>query len=87
MFAEDICCLPEGFTAYHHIGLYAYRALFLKRFSTLKRSPIERFESLEQLRAMWHGYKIAVAVLPENLPAGVDTQEDLERVRSVFPNR
>ena len=86
-FAEDKSCLPEGFTAYHHIGLYAYRALFLKRFSTLKRSPIERFESLEQLRAMWYGYKIAVAVLPENLPAGVDTQEDLERVRSVFPNR
>ena len=70
-----------------HIGLYAYRALFLKRFSTLKRSPIERFESLEQLRAMWYGYKIAVTVLPENLPAGVDTQEDLERVRSAFLNR
>ena len=86
-FAQDKSSLPEGLTAYHHIGLYAYRALFLKRFSTLKRSPIERFESLEQLRAMWYGYKIAVTVLPENLPAGVDTQEDLERVRSVFLNR
>lgn len=86
-FAQDKSSLPEGLTAYHHIGLYAYRALFLKRFSTLKRSPIERFESLEQLRAMWYGYKIAVTVLPENLPAGVDTQEDLERVRSAFLNR
>ena len=86
-FAQDKSSLPEGLTAYHHIGLYAYRALFLKRFSTLKRSPIERFESLEQLRAMWYGYKIAVTVLPENLPAGVDTQADLERVRSVFLNR
>lgn len=86
-FAQDKSSLPEGLTAYHHIGLYAYRALFLKRFSTLKRSPIERFESLEQLRAMWYDYKIAVTVLPENLPAGVDTQEDLERVRSAFLNR
>ena len=86
-FAKDKSRLPEDFTAYHHIGLYAYRAVFLKRFSTLKRAPIERFESLEQLRAMWHGYKIAVAVLPENLPAGVDTQEDLVRVRAVFAQR
>ena len=83
-FAKDRTHLPEGFTAYHHVGLYAYRALFLKRFSTLTRAPIERFESLEQLRAMWHGYKIAVAILEGTPPAGVDTAEDLERVRSVF---
>ncbi len=83
-FAKDKTKLPEGFTAYHHIGLYAYRAHFLKHFSSLERAPIERFESLEQLRAMWHGYKIAVAILEKNLPAGVDTQEDLDRVRAVF---
>lgn len=83
-FAQDKTRLPDGFTAYHHIGLYAYRSLFLKQFSSLSRAPCECFESLEQLRAMWHGYRIAVTVLESNLPAGVDTQEDLDRVRSVF---
>ncbi len=86
-FAKDKTKLPDGFAAYHHIGLYAYRAHFLKRFSSLARAPIERFESLEQLRAMWHGYKIAVAILEKNLPAGVDTEADLERVRAVFAKK
>ena len=76
--------LPAGLPAYHHIGLYAYRAGFLKAFPTLERAPIEAFESLEQLRALWHGYAIRVIVLEENLPAGVDTFEDLERVRKIF---
>ena len=76
--------LPEGFCALHHIGLYAYRASFLAKFPTLAQSPIESLESLEQLRAMWYGYRIAVTVLEENLPAGVDTAEDLERVRNVW---
>ena len=76
--------LPEGLPAYHHIGLYAYRAGFLKAFPALERAPIEAFESLEQLRALWHGYAIRVIVLKENLPAGVDTKEDLERVRKIF---
>ncbi len=76
--------MPEGHGALHHIGLYAYRAGFLAKFPTLERAPIEASESLEQLRAMWHGYKIAVMVLPDDLPAGVDTQEDLDRVRAIW---
>lgn len=77
---------PEGFTALHHIGIYAYRASFLSDFPKLSRAPIEATESLEQLRAMWHGYGITVLTLAENLPAGVDTAEDLERVRAAWPN-
>lgn len=83
-FRKDDQRLPEDFSALHHIGLYAYRASFLKLFPTLERAPIEALESLEQLRAMWHGHKIAVAILKENLPAGVDTEEDLERVRQIW---
>ncbi len=78
--------MPKGHLALHHIGLYAYRAEFLAKFPTLERAPIEASESLEQLRAMWHGYKIAVMVLPDDLPAGVDTQEDLDRVRALWNN-
>jgi len=78
--------MPEGHGALHHIGLYAYRAEFLAKFPALERAPIEASESLEQLRAMWHGYKIAVMVLPDDLPAGVDTQEDLDRVRALWNN-
>ncbi|MEW5944139.1 MAG: 3-deoxy-manno-octulosonate cytidylyltransferase [Pseudomonadota bacterium] len=75
---------PEGLPAYRHIGIYAYRANFLKLYSGLKPAAIEQFEALEQLRAMWHGYKISVA-LTENAPAaGVDTEEDLLNVRRLF---
>ena len=84
-FTDGQKALPQGFTALHHIGIYAYRVAFLKRFPALTRAPIEAAESLEQLRAMWHGYKIAVTVLSANLPAGVDTAEDLERVRRLWP--
>ena len=84
-FKDGQKALPQGFTALHHIGIYAYRVAFLKRFPALTRAPIEAAESLEQLRAMWHGYKIAVTVLSANLPAGVDTAEDLERVRRLWP--
>ena len=83
-FKTDRTKLPEGLPAYHHIGLYAYRAGFLKAFPKLTPAPIEKFESLEQLRALWHGYRISVMVLNENLPSGVDTAEDLERVRAVY---
>lgn len=79
--------LPEGFSALHHLGLYAYRVGFLKRFPTLPQAPIEKLESLEQLRALYYGERIAVFVLDEALPAGVDTEEDLERVRRVFAER
>jgi 3-deoxy-manno-octulosonate cytidylyltransferase (CMP-KDO synthetase) len=69
--------------AMRHIGIYAYRAGFLRAYPQLERSPLELLESLEQLRALWHGYRIAVELTPEQPPAGVDTPEDLQRVRSI----
>ena len=66
---------------YRHAGIYAYRARFLKDFSSMKPSPLERTEALEQLRALWHGYRIAVAVSKSAIPPGVDTPQDLEVVR------
>ncbi len=83
-FAADRSTLPAGLPAYRHIGLYAYRAGFLKRYSSLAPSPLEQWEALEQLRAMAHGFPIQVMVLDHAPPAGVDTAEDLERVRRVF---
>jgi len=63
----------------HHIGLYAYRARFLKQFSKLSQSSLEKTESLEQLRAMSHGYKIVVKKAIKAMPHGIDTQEDIAR--------
>lgn len=83
-FAQSREALPAGFPALHHIGIYAYRAAFLKRFTSLTPSPLEQAESLEQLRALHHGFEIAVAVWPEPIEAGVDTPADLERVRRLF---
>lgn len=76
--------LPDGLPVFRHIGLYAYRAGFLRQYAGLTPAPIERFESLEQLRVLWHGYKISVAV--SELPAqpGVDTAEDLAMVRQLW---
>lgn len=70
-----------------HIGIYAYRASFLRQFPQLAQAPIERTESLEQLRAMWHGYRIAVHVTQHAPGPGVDTPEDLERVRLSFATK
>jgi 3-deoxy-manno-octulosonate cytidylyltransferase (CMP-KDO synthetase) len=67
-----------------HIGIYAYRAGFLRRFPLLEPAPIERTESLEQLRVMWHGEHIAVHVSKTVPGPGVDTPEDLARVRAAF---
>jgi 3-deoxy-manno-octulosonate cytidylyltransferase (CMP-KDO synthetase) len=64
-----------------HIGIYGYRAGFLAQFPHLPPAPIESLESLEQLRALWHGFKIAVHVTPNAPGPGVDTPEDLERMR------
>jgi len=73
--------LPAGLPALRHVGLYAYRAGFLLRFPGLFRPPLEAHENLEQLRALYHGSRIAVVQLPGALPGGVDTPADLERVR------
>jgi 3-deoxy-manno-octulosonate cytidylyltransferase (CMP-KDO synthetase) len=80
-FAADRGNLPSGFPAYRHIGLYGYRVRFLDRYASLAPLPAERFEALEQLRALGHGHRIAVALWDKPLEAGVDTPDDLERVR------
>lgn len=67
-----------------HIGLYSYRAAFLRRFPGLQAAPLERTESLEQLRVLWHGFRIAVHVTPLAPASGVDTPEDLARIRLTF---
>ena len=67
-----------------HIGIYGYRVGFLCRFPTLAQAPMEVTESLEQLRALWHGYRIAVHITDHPPGAGVDTPEDLARVRQHF---
>ena len=67
-----------------HLGIYAYRADFLQAYTRLESAPPEQAEALEQLRALWNGYRIAVHVAKETPPAGVDTPEDLERVRSLL---
>lgn len=67
-----------------HIGIYGYRVGFLLQFPSLPQAPLEITESLEQLRAMWHGHRIAVHVSTHAPGPGVDTQQDLERVRRLF---
>jgi 3-deoxy-manno-octulosonate cytidylyltransferase (CMP-KDO synthetase) len=73
-----------GAACYRHAGIYGYRVSFLKRYSRLKPSPLENAEALEQLRVLWHGYRIAVAVSATEIPPGVDTPEDLEAVRRML---
>ncbi|MEJ6005299.1 3-deoxy-manno-octulosonate cytidylyltransferase [Paucibacter sp. AS339] len=75
---------PQAGSALRHVGLYAYHAGFLRRFPTLSVSPLEQIESLEQLRVLWHGERIAVHISAEKPGPGVDTPEDLERVRAVL---
>jgi 3-deoxy-manno-octulosonate cytidylyltransferase (CMP-KDO synthetase) len=76
--------LPAELPVYRHVGLYAYRVGFLKAYPGLARPAIEAFESLEQLRALYHGYRIAVLTIDRAMPPGVDTPEDLELVRELF---
>jgi len=73
---------PAG--ALRHVGLYAYRAAFLRRFPALSAAPIEQLEALEQLRVLWHGQRIAVHVAADTGGIGVDTPADLQRVREIF---
>ena len=70
--------------ALRHIGIYAYRAEFVGRYAAWPACPPERIESLEQLRVLWNGERIAVCETPDVPPGGVDTAEDLERVRAAF---
>ena len=76
--------LPFAGPVFRHVGLYAYRAGFLRRFPTLAASPLEAIESLEQLRVLWHGERIAVHLSPKRPGPGVDTPEDLLRVRALL---
>ena len=69
---------------FRHIGIYAYRAGFIRRYLQMEPSPLEQIESLEQLRVLYHGEKIVVGVAEQAPPAGVDTQADLDRIRMHF---
>ena len=82
-FAKGIQTLPQP-APLRHIGIYAYRVGFLQSFPNLPPAPIETGEALEQLRALWHGHKIAVHITHEEPGPGVDTPEDLERVRALY---
>ncbi|QNA91003.1 3-deoxy-manno-octulosonate cytidylyltransferase [Massilia sp. Dwa41.01b] len=83
-FADSRDALPPGYAPLRHIGLYAYSNAFLQAYPSLEVAPLEQAEALEQLRVLWHGYPIAVHVTDSAPPAGVDTPEDLARVRAVF---
>lgn len=74
----------ERALAYRHVGLYAYRVDYLRRYATLSPAPAEKAEALEQLRALWHGFRIVVAVTAAESPPGVDTPQDLEAVRTMM---
>ena len=79
--------LPSGLAVYRHVGIYAYRASFLHAYANLTPAPIEQYEALEQLRAMWHGYKISVSVVNKAPAMGVDTHDDLELVRKIIASQ
>jgi 3-deoxy-manno-octulosonate cytidylyltransferase (CMP-KDO synthetase) len=83
-FRDSPATLPPGLPLYRHYGLYAYRVAFLRAFPALTPATIESFEALEQLRALWHGYRIAVQVAHGTPAPGIDTPEDLARVREIF---
>ncbi|MFN3884448.1 MAG: 3-deoxy-manno-octulosonate cytidylyltransferase, partial [Rhodocyclaceae bacterium] len=83
-FAQQRETLPAGLVVKRHIGLYAYRVSFLRRYGLLAPAPIEQWEALEQLRALWHGFHIHVIDCVHPPAPGVDTSEDLERVRERF---
>jgi len=82
-FAIGVQTLPQP-AALRHIGIYGYRVGFLQTFPMLTPAPVEQGEALEQLRALWHGHKIAVHVTPTAPGPGVDTPEDLARVKALL---
>lgn len=83
-FAQTRDVMPAGYGPLRHIGLYAYRNAFLQAYPTLAQSPLEQIEALEQLRVLWHGIPIAVHITDSAPAAGVDTPDDLVRVRRIF---
>lgn len=83
-YSQDRSVVPAGLGVLRHIGIYAYRAGFLRRYASLAPAPIEQWEALEQLRAMWHGERIHVLEVDHPPAPGVDTPEDLERVSRMF---
>jgi 3-deoxy-manno-octulosonate cytidylyltransferase (CMP-KDO synthetase) len=85
-FAQGVQSLPDP-APLRHVGIYGYRAGFLRAFPGMAQAPLETCEALEQLRALWHGHRIAVHVTQSAPGAGVDTPEDLERVRRVFAGK
>jgi 3-deoxy-manno-octulosonate cytidylyltransferase (CMP-KDO synthetase) len=76
--------LASNMPIYRHIGVYAYKVSFLHSYTQLPPAPIEALESLEQLRVLWHGYKISVAISEHAPGTGVDTAADLESVRRIL---
>lgn len=82
--AQPAALALAGFAPLRHIGIYSYRAAFLRSFPALPQAPTEALEALEQLRALWHGHRIAVHVSASAPGPGVDTPQDLERVRALW---
>lgn len=80
-FNQTRAALPTDLPVFRHIGIYGYRAGFLRQYRNLAPCALEQFEALEQLRVLWHGHAIGVAVMDHAPEAGVDTPADLERVR------
>jgi 3-deoxy-manno-octulosonate cytidylyltransferase (CMP-KDO synthetase) len=83
-FAVDKTCMPAVYQPLRHVGIYAYRQDFLLRYPSLPPSPLEAIEALEQLRVLWNGYRIAVHIVDAMPAPGVDTPDDLARVRRHF---
>ncbi len=86
-FAADTRTLPDSNLFQRHIGIYGYRVSLLNRFVQWPAAPLEKMESLEQLRVLWQGERIHVAEACALVPGGVDTEEDLQRVRDVIARR
>jgi 3-deoxy-manno-octulosonate cytidylyltransferase (CMP-KDO synthetase) len=86
-YAKGIRSIPDGLPVYRHLGIYAYRTAFLRDFKRLKSPPIERFEALEQLRALHAGYRISVAVTRGAPHPGIDTPDDLARMKARLARR
>jgi len=86
-FGSGLEAIPARLPVYRHLGIYAYRASFLRAFRGLQPVAIERFEALEQLRALAYGYRISVAITHNAPQAGIDTPDDLQRVQRAFSAR